>query len=234
MSIRLPGGFLLVIEGIDGAGKSTQASAVARALSGQGLAVVQSREPTDGPWGRRIRESAAAGRMTPEEELHAFIQDRRQHVAGLIRPSLAEGRVVILDRYYFSTVAYQGARGLDPDELLRLNESFAVEPDLLVVIDLPAEVGLKRVGHRDGAGNEFETLAQLTRSREIFRSLRKPYLVEVDGERTSEALRAEILSAFRRAARRKVGQEAGLSESGRLAALRAIDGFADTAAGSLA
>ncbi|MCP5520537.1 MAG: dTMP kinase [Verrucomicrobiales bacterium] len=234
MSIRLPGGFLLVIEGIDGAGKSTQANALAHTLADRGLDVVQTREPTDGPWGRRIRESATTGRMTPQEELNAFIQDRKQHVAELIRPGLAEGKVVVMDRYYFSTVAYQGARGLDPAELLRLNESFAVEPDLLVVIDLPAEVGLKRVGHRDGAGNEFETLTQLTRSREIFRSLQKSYLVELDGTLSPDTLRAEMLAAFHRAARRKVADRPGGSDAERQAVLRAIDGVACTGTGSTA
>lgn len=218
MSATLPGGFLLVIEGIDGAGKSTHANAVARVLTARGLAVVPTREPTDGPWGRRIRESASTGRMSPEEELQAFIEDRKQHVAQMIRPGLEAGRVVVMDRYYFSTVAYQGARGLDPTELLRLNESFAVEPDLLVVIDLPAEVGLQRVGHRDGAGNEFETLAQLSRSREIFRSLRKPYLVELDGQRSSDDLRDETLVAFSRAAVEKVAGRKDLPAAERLAA----------------
>ncbi|MCB1125582.1 MAG: hypothetical protein KDM81_03730, partial [Verrucomicrobiae bacterium] len=141
---------------------------------------------------------------------------------------------VVMDRYYFSTVAYQGARGLDPAELLRLNESFAVEPDLLVVIDLPAEVGLKRVGHRDGAGNEFETLTQLTRSREIFRSLQKSYLVELDGTLSPDTLRAEMLAAFRRAARRKVADRPGGSDAERQAVLRAIDGVACTGTGSTA
>lgn len=196
----IPGGFLLAIEGIDGTGKSTQAKAVAGELERRGLEVVLTREPTNGPWGRKLRESAATGRLSPAEELHAFLEDRTQHVRELIRPSLEAGRVVITDRYYFSTVAYQGARGFDPSDLMRRNEAIAIEPHLLVLIDLDPEVSLSRIGRRDGAGNEFETLAQLRRSREIFLAIRKPYLVRLDGRLSTGELEAEILAAFDRAA----------------------------------
>jgi dTMP kinase len=195
----IPGGFLLAIEGIDGTGKSTQAKAVAGELERRGLEVVLTREPTNGPWGRKLRESAATGRLSPAEELHAFLEDRTQHVRELIRPSLEAGRVVITDRYYFSTVAYQGARGFDPDDLMRRNEAIAIEPHLLVLIDLDPEISLSRIGRRDGAGNEFETLAQLRRSREIFLGIRKPYLVRLDGRLSTGELEAEILVAFDRA-----------------------------------
>ncbi len=195
MKRLIPGGFLLAIEGIDGAGKSVQAKAVGAALAGRGWDVVLTREPTDGPWGRLLRASASHGRLSPQAELDAFLKDRQQHVTELIRPSLAAGKVVITDRYYFSTVAYQGARGFDPAELLRLNEAFAIEPHLLVIIDLPPGQALARVGHRDGQGNEFETLSQLTRTRAIFHALDKPYLVRLDGTREPDQVRNEILAA---------------------------------------
>lgn len=209
MKRTIPGGFLLALEGIDGAGKSVQAQAVAAALAARGFDVVLTREPTDGPWGRRIRESAVTGRMSPADELNAFLEDRKQHVAELIRPSLAAGKVVITDRYYFSTVAYQGARGFDPAELLRLNEAFAIEPDLLVIIDLTPEQALARVGHRDGRANEFETLAQLTRTREIFHALDKPYLVRIDGTREPADVRDAILAAVNRTLAARQAKAAG-------------------------
>jgi dTMP kinase len=220
----IPGGFLLAIEGIDGTGKSTQARAVTRALQARGLEVVLTREPTDGPWGRKLRASAASGRLSPADELHAFLEDRTQHVRELIRPGLAAGRVIITDRYYFSTVAYQGARGFDPDELLRRNEAIAVEPHLLVLLDLDPQTSLARIGHRDGAGNEFETLAQLRRSREIFLALRKPYLLRLDAGRAPEDLQAEILFAFGRAALERLAGQPDLSAAQQLAASLAVFG----------
>jgi dTMP kinase len=193
MKRLVPGGFLVALEGIDGAGKSVQAKAVGAALTARGFDVVITREPTDGPWGRLLRESARTGRLAPQDELETFLKDREEHVRTLIRPGLAAGKVVITDRYYFSTVAYQGARGFDPEELLRRNELIAVEPHLLILIDLDAHTGLARIGHRDGQANEFETLAQLSRTREIFLALRKPYLVRVDGAMSPAALTGAIL-----------------------------------------
>jgi dTMP kinase len=218
MKHTLPGGFLLAIEGIDGAGKSVQARAVAAALEARGLEVVLTREPTDGPWGRRIRESAMGVRMSPEAELEAFLEDRRQHVRELIRPGLDAGRIVITDRYYFSTVAYQGARGFDPEELLRANEAFAVEPDLLVVLNLSPTEALTRIGVRDGQANAFETLSQLTRTREIFDGLRKPYLVRFDATRPREELTAEILFCLSRAVLERLARQSDLDAAGRLRA----------------
>lgn len=221
MKHTLPGGFLLAIEGIDGTGKSVQARAVAAALEGRGLEVVLTREPTDGPWGRRIRASAASGRMSPADELEAFLEDRRQHVRELIRPSLDAGRIVVTDRYYFSTVAYQGARGFDPRELLRTNEAFAIEPHLLVVLTLSPAEALARIGVRDGRGNAFETLDQLARTREIFDGLAKPYLVRLDAARPREALTAEILFRLGGAVLERLAQQEDMSAEERLeAALR--------------
>ena len=104
---------LIVFEGIDGTGKSTQVRLLAQALEERGLTVVTSREPTDGPFGQKLRLSMITGRLSPEEELALFHEDRRDHVEHLILPALEAGKVVILDRYFFSTMAYQGARGFD-------------------------------------------------------------------------------------------------------------------------
>src|SRR5947207_8330328 len=88
-------GYLIVVEGIDGAGKSTQVRRLAETLRDAGFAVTCSREPTDGPWGRKIRASAAAERMSLDDELHAFIDDRKEHVAQVIRPALERGEIVV-------------------------------------------------------------------------------------------------------------------------------------------
>ena len=226
MKRPIPGGFLLALEGTDGTGKSTLAKAVAAALQSWQLDVVLTREPTDGPWGKRLRESALAGRLSPEEELNAFLEDRKDHVQNLIRPALQADRIVVTDRYYFSTVAYQGARGLDPAELLRQNEAIAPEPHLLVIIDLDPAESLARIGGRDGKPNDFENLAQLTRCREIFNQLTKPYLVRLDGRQSPSALCEQTLLAFCQAATRRIADGPSLSTRQRLAALRALYGVA--------
>src|SRR5206468_12564349 len=121
-----------------------------------------------------LRESASTGRLAPAEELHAFLEDRREHVATLIRPALAAGKVVIVDRYYFSTAAYQGARGQDPDELIRINEEFAPKPDLLVLLVVTPQQGIARIGQRGDAGNLFEREEDLAKSAAIFARLEAP------------------------------------------------------------
>jgi dTMP kinase len=175
----MPNGLLIVLEGIDGTGKSTQAKRLGEWFVSQGREVVLSREPTSGPWGAKLRESAATGRLSPEDELQYFLNDRRQHVEELIAPSLAAGQVVILDRYYFSTMAYQGARGFDPAEIRRRNEAFAPVPDLLLVMDLDVDTSLERIGARGDVANEFEKRGNLERCREIFLSLRNEPFVRV-------------------------------------------------------
>ena len=172
-------GLFIVIEGIDGTGKSTQASRLGEWFRAQGREVVVSREPTAGPWGKIVRESAASGRLSPEEELEYFLNDRRQHVEDLIAPSLAAGKVVILDRYYFSTMAYQGARGFDPSEIRRQNEAFAPVPDRLLILDLDVDSALERIGARGDTANEFEKRENLVRCQEIFLSLRGEDFVRV-------------------------------------------------------
>jgi dTMP kinase len=186
-------GLLIVIEGIDGTGKSTQARHLAEWLVAQGREVVLSREPTDGPWGAQLRASAATGRLSPEDELRYFLNDRRQHVAETISPALAAGKVVILDRYYFSTMAYQGARGFDPAEIRRLNEQFAPVPDLLLILDIDVNMALQRIGSRGDSANAFEQRENLQRCREIFLSLKdEPFTRVIDSSGTPDEVGARI------------------------------------------
>jgi dTMP kinase len=175
----LPSGLFIVIEGIDGTGKSTQARRLGGWFEAQGREVVLSREPTDGPWGKKLRESASTGRLSPEDELQYFLNDRRQHVEETIAPALAAGKVVILDRYYFSTMAYQGSRGFDPAEIRRRNEAFAPVPDLLLILDLDVATAHQRIGHRGDSTNEFEKKESLERCREIFLTLKGEAFVRV-------------------------------------------------------
>lgn len=189
-------GKLIVIEGIDGTGKSTQASMLAGALKKRQLEVIQSYEPTNGPWGSRLRESATTGRLSMEEELELFIRDRRQHVEELIIPTIERGGIIILDRYYFSTMAYQGARGIDPDEIRSTNEAFAPVPDILIILDLPVDLALERIGVRDGQTNEFEKRESLQFCRDLFLSLKnEPYARVIDTNAGIEQVHSRVLDA---------------------------------------
>lgn len=199
----MPAGLFIVIEGIDGTGKSTQARRLGEWFQSHGRDVVLSREPTDGPWGKKLRESASTGRLSPEDELQYFLNDRRQHVDELIKPALADGKVVILDRYYFSTMAYQGARGFDPLEIRKRNEEFAPVPDLLLILDLDVDTAHTRIGVRGDTTNEFEKRENLMRCREIFLSLKDESFVRViDSEGTLDEVAAKVREAVDSAVRR--------------------------------
>ncbi|RZS79402.1 thymidylate kinase [Motilibacter rhizosphaerae] len=156
-------GFFLVLEGGEGAGKSTQAAALAEWIRARGHEVVVSREPGGTPVGGRVREivlDPATGALVPEAEALLYAADRAQHVGTVVRPALERGAVVISDRYVDSSLAYQGAgRQLLVDDVARLSRwaTGGLVPDLTVVLDLPAAVGAERRRVRDGgAGDRLE------------------------------------------------------------------------------
>lgn len=190
-------GKLVVLEGIDGAGKTTLARRLVEELSARSYDVVATREPTDGPHGRRLRSLSAAERdaMPPAEELKLFIEDRREHVRDVVRPALARGALVIQDRSYLSTVAYQGERGIDRDHIMAQNRRVAIPPDLLVVVDVPAETAMARILESRPAGTSaFEELEVLERIRQIF--LRFENGIILDGRLTPHRLEAEALAVL--------------------------------------
>jgi len=184
-------GFLICIEGIDASGKTTQASLLALKLKALGLNVVLSTEPTRGRVGSLIKE-LLRGQERPPAVVEAvlFALDRYWHVEKLVRPALEAGRVVVLDRYYYSSLAYQGSTGLDMDWLRRLN-SFAPRPDLAIYLDVRPEVALARIGR---ARTVLEQLR-------IQRAVRGAYLalveagelVLVNGERPVEEVARDVL-----------------------------------------
>ena len=140
-------GILVAIEGIDGAGKSTQSRLLFEKLKTSGYSVVLLHEPTNGQWGEKIRDLAKNGRhkITAQDELELFYQDRLEDVEKNIRPKMLEKNVVIMDRYYFSSIAYQGVRGLNPDYVERRNEGIAPKPDILIILDISPSDSLKRI-----------------------------------------------------------------------------------------
>lgn len=198
----LPGGFLIAIEGIDGAGKTTLASSLAEQLGHGGAVIHVTKEPTRGPWGMRLRDSAASGRLTPQDEAEFLIRDRREHVEGLIGPALARGECVILDRYYPSMVAYQGAAGLDVDELMHAND-FAPRADVLLLLDLAPAEGLARIRARGDVPNAFETEATLDACRAIFLSMAVPGKHVLDASRSADQVLQDALWIVTRAVAEK-------------------------------
>ena len=196
-------GWLIAVEGIDGSGKSTQARLLAEALRRSGRVVWLTREPTDGPFGRKIRALSERGdAIDPKRELHYFMQDRKEHVHEQIAPALARGEIVVSDRYYLSSVAYQGARGLDPMAVLAANEALFPEP-IALLLTLPAAEGLGRVGLRGQVRNAtYEQEGFLARVAGIFDSLQCPYLQRVDARGDPQQVHERMARALPEALRR--------------------------------
>lgn len=151
-----PGGLFITLEGGDGSGKSTQLRALVAALQAEGRDVVATREPGGPPVSERIREVLLDPASTPMDartEALLYAAARAEHVERVIRPALVDGKVVVCDRFLDSSVAYQGvARGLGEDVVYEIN-SWAVggvEPDVVVLLDIDVEEGLRRAGERAG------------------------------------------------------------------------------------
>ena len=141
-------GVFIVVGGIDGSGKSTQAKLLAEALSEENE-VLHTFEPTNGVWGKKIRDSFASGQqLTFLEELEAFTNDRIEHVGQTIMPALEAGKIVVCDRFYHSTIAYQGARAGMPqfvDSLRETQRRTFPKPDITFFLDVNPEEALERL-----------------------------------------------------------------------------------------
>ncbi len=181
---------LIAIEGIDGAGKTTVARYLFEELKRRGYDVVLLKEPTESEYGRRVRELLRSGKSNPHLELKLFLRDREWNVQNNVLPALEKGKIVVMDRYYYSTIAYQGASGIDADYIKRLNERFP-KPDLVIILDVRPEVALKRI--KDRRKERFENPDFLRKVREIFRSI-KNNVVVVDAERDLETVKSEVLN----------------------------------------
>jgi dTMP kinase len=201
-------GLFISFEGGEGCGKSTQIAALKAHLEAEGHAVLQTREPGGTPLGESVRnllqhDEAGMG-MSPESELLLFAASRAQHVRELIAPAIAEGKIVLCDRFMDSTTVYQGvARAIDAKQVAAINK-FAVgqtKPDLTILIDLPPEIGLARVHAR--SHGQLDRMEQ--EAIEFFEAVRKGYLdlaaeeperfVLLDGSLKIEELSQQIWAA---------------------------------------
>ncbi|MDH3348460.1 MAG: dTMP kinase [Desulfobulbaceae bacterium] len=187
-------GHLIVFEGIDGTGKSTQISELAKYLTGQGYEVVTTREPTDGPYGQKIRQLYTDRTLCDaKEELDLFINDRRQHVNEVIAPALRKGKIVLSDRYYFSTAAYQGANGCDPDEIFKAN-SFAPQPDLMLLLTMDVEQSVYRIKKlRGDEPDHFEGVEYLRKVSVLFDSFTHPFIKRIAAASVPDKVSSAII-----------------------------------------
>jgi dTMP kinase len=200
-------GILIAIEGIDGTGKSTQVGLLGDYLRTQGYTVIETREPTDGPYGQKIRQLFVDRKQcTPAEELELFIEDRRQHVREVIDPALSRGHIVVTDRYYYSTAAYQGAAGHDPADIFAKN-SFAPEPDLVIFLTMEPGASLARIKELRGeALNDFEQEDQLRRVAALFDSFNNTRIVRINADAPVHQVGEKIRTAVEGMLRRKKNQ----------------------------
>jgi len=198
----------ITIEGVEGAGKTTQAARLTDVLRREGHDVVLTREPGGTELGRRLRqllldESSLA--PTAQTELLLYLADRAEHVERLIRPALDRGSVVIADRFSDSMVAYQGyGRGV-PIETVRRLDDFArggVQPGLTFVLDLPAEEGLERIrATRSGDRLENEAIEFHRRVRAGFQAIAAEHtdrVMVIDARNEVQTIAAEIADEVRR------------------------------------
>lgn len=186
-------GVFIVFEGIDGSGKSTHIKALAEELRSQGYSVLQTSEPSKDRIGNFIRRYAERNdsRLTPETEALLFAADRFEHVKTVIEPALRKGRIVISDRYLYSSLAYQGAGGLEVDWIREMNR-FAPKPDLGILLDILPEFSLQRVNRRKTV---FEDSDYLRKVRNIYLKLvEKGELVRIDADKPRKAVLMEVLS----------------------------------------
>ncbi len=198
-------GCLVVLEGIDGCGKSTLAKSLYNhfrnsAQSGPWSEVVLTAEPTHGRYGRELRRSFnSEKRLALEQEYRLFILDRKDHVEQLVAPKLSSGALVICDRYYLSTMAYQGARGMDMEEIRRENEQFAPTPDLAIILEIDVEKAMARITEcRGETPNLFEQQEYLEQVAANFNSISAPYIVRVDGSLPPESLTETAIRLVKR------------------------------------
>jgi len=185
-------GIFIVIEGLDGSGKTTQATLLAQELA-KTRKVWLTAEPSQGKVGSFIRKCCLYEdkRLPTEAEALLFAADRIEHLQTEIKPALDEGKIVICDRYTYSSLAYQGSAGLSVDWIKTINAR-ALQPDFAIFIDVPPEKVISRLQRKKSV---METLEIQQRVREVYlRYVEKDELISIDGDNSKEAV-AKVLHA---------------------------------------
>jgi dTMP kinase len=185
--------FFIVFEGIDGSGKSTLADMLYNELN-ECIPSVRLFEPTDGEFGNRIRSILNGGGAANAEDLmKLFLLDRQDDVKRNVKPALIEKKLIIMDRYYYSNAAYQGAMGISPEIIISRNMEMGFpEPDRIYLIDIDPDIALERIlSRRIKSGNSsdpdiFEKKIFLSRVRDIYMSLRNEKFIVINGDAQPE------------------------------------------------
>ena len=183
---------LINLEGIDGCGKSTQSQFFMDKFENDNEKTIMLKEPTNGKYGQKLW-NMLSGKIeaTTEEILELFVLDRKEHVNQKIKPALDQGKIVLMDRYYYSTMAYQSAAGIDVSRIRRDNE-FAPKPDIVLIFDLPADLAMKRVRSHSVA-DVFEKEEHLEKVRKAYLNLENDPLVRIiDATGTPEEIFGEV------------------------------------------
>jgi len=186
-------GLFIVLEGIDGSGKDTHIKFLAKELRELGYAVVETAEPSRDRVGTFLKRYAKRKeeRLPAESEALLYASDRFDHVKNVIKPALRRDQIVISARYYYSSMAYQGAVGVDLDWIREMNR-FALKPDLAVLLDILPEYSLHRLKRRRSI---YEDSDYLRKVRDIYiRLVDEGELVNVDADRPKRVVQGELLS----------------------------------------
>lgn len=186
-------GVFICLEGIDGSGKTTQAHRLVKTLTRMGYEAVYTTEPSGGIYGRTIRKHILHGdkRVPAVVEAVLFAVDRIDHVQNEIQPLLDRGKIVVSDRYVYSSIAYQGAAHLDMPWIKAINSN-AITPDFVVYIDVSPEAVTSRIQRRKSV---METLQTQNRVRKLYLKLvEKEQLAMVYGSASMKEVAQAILN----------------------------------------
>jgi len=185
-------GTFICIEGVDGSGKTTQAKRLVKNLRRRGFDAVYTTEPSTGKVGKLIRSFVLDRdkRVPIALEALLFAADRVDHVENVVKPLLKQGKIVVCDRYVYSTLAYQGAAGLSLDWIERINR-FALKPHLALFIDVPTDVVVKRLKRKRTV---METKRNQEKVREVYlKMVQEQRLMLVDGDKPVSRVGKKVL-----------------------------------------
>ena len=187
-------GKLIVIEGIDGSGKSTCAKNLAEKLNSINIKTIYTFEPTHSHYGAKLREGMLSEDLDAEEELLLFVKDRKEHIEYMIKPALEEGYFIILDRYFYSSIAYQGAKGIDINRIINMHKDFIIKPNIVFIFHLPIDIALNRIISKRGIADRFENETYLKKVDKIFNSFNEPFIYHIDTDKDIKIINDELFN----------------------------------------